>query len=201
MQRNFRIASCLCCLLILSAVPAGCGGGHKNYYDPSYTERFYTPEKIHIRPGLIQKPEFEICKEVTVLNIQGRDEMVPIGAYTHKWYGNFHQWTDAAVGVARMELENRGVVLTARAPKVLRLAVIKAELFWEFRQVECRLNLQVITGDGYVINFDASSKSTDLYDACDSAVTRAVADMFDHDAVRDYLTCPEMTEDDCRPCP
>lgn len=197
-----RMPFCLGFLCALLAMTAGCGGGgHKIYYEPSYKDRFYTPEKIHIQPGLIQKPEFEICKEVTVLNVQPSQEQVFIGAYTHKWYANLHRWTDTAVRVTNHELRNREVAVTKRAPKVLRLAVTKAELFWEFWKVGCRLNLQVITGDGYVINFDTSRKSTDLYDACDSAMTRAVADMFDHDAVRDYLTCPGIPEDDCSPCP
>ncbi len=198
MQRISSIAVGLCCLWALLALPTGCGGGHKTYYEPSTTERFYTPHKIQIRPGLIRKPEFEICKQVTLLNVQTRQEMVPIGAYTHKWYANLHRWTDSAVGVTRQELQNRGVTVMGRAPKVLKLAVTEAELFWEFRKVGCRLNLQVITGDGYVIDFPTTSKSTDLYDACDSAMTKAVANMFDHDAVRDYLTCPEIPRDsDC----
>ncbi len=202
MQSILRIAVCLGFLCAVLAVPAGCGGkGHKIYYEPSYKDRFYTPEKIHIRPGLIQKPEFEICKQVTVLNVQPSQEQVLIGAYTHKWYANLHRWTDTAVGVTKQELRTREVAVTKRAPKVLKLAVTKAELFWEFWKVGCKLDLQVVTGDGYVINFDASSKSTDLYDACDSAMTRAVADMFDHDAVRDYLTCPDPADSDCIPPP
>jgi len=193
-------------MLFVLILPFGCG--HRIYYKPDYTNRFYVPRQIPIKPGMILKPGFDICERVNIVNAQIDTENVPLracdqkynnlGAYTHKWWGNLHLWTDTAVGVLKTELTKRGVTVTKGAPKILKLSITRVCLFWAFHDVGCPLNLRVQTGDGYIRNFEVSNKSIDLYDSCDGAVTRAVAAMFDDDNIRSYLTCPKAPKDsDC----
>ena len=193
-------------MLLVLILPFGCG--HRIYYEPDYTNRFYVPRQIPINPGMIQKPGFDICEIVNIVNAQINAENVPLracnqeynnlGAYTHKWWGNLHLWTDTAVGVLKTELEKRGVTVTKRAPKTLKLSITRVCLFWAFHDVGCPLSLSVQTGDGYIRKFEVSNKSIDLYDSCDGAITRAVAAMFDDDNIRNYLTCPKAPKDsDC----
>ncbi|MDY6973938.1 MAG: thrombospondin type 3 repeat-containing protein [Thermodesulfobacteriota bacterium] len=194
-------------ILFFLILPCGCGG-HRIYYEPDYKNRFYVPRQIPVKPGMTMKPGFDICKRVNIVNAQLRTENVPLkacdqkfdnlGAYTHKWWGNLHMWTDTALGVLETELDKRGVTVTKGAPKILKLSITRACLFWAFHDVGCPLNLRVQTGDGYIRDFEVSNRSIDLYDSCDGAVTRAVASMFDDDNIRSYLTCPKApTDSDC----
>ena len=119
-------------------------------------------------------------------------------AYTHKWWGNLKMWTDTAVGLTKSELEKREVAVIEGLSKTLKLSITRANLVWKFRVVECMLNLNVETGDGYAVNFEVTNASTDLYDSCDGAVTKAVAAMFCDDGIRNYLRSPVVMEDsDC----
>ena len=203
----FRLGMIMVMALFL--IPSGCGGeGHRIYYKPDYTNRFYVPQPILIKPGMVRKPEFEICKFITIINAQTDTGKTPLGtcvqkytnlgAYTHKWSGNLRLWTDTAVTVLKAELKRRGVTVTARAPKVLRLTITRACLFWGFNVVGCPINLRVDTGNGYTKNFEIDNRSIDLYDSCDGAVAKAVAAMLNDEYIRSYLTCPSVKDDsDC----
>ncbi len=196
MSRSILLRLSQVVILLILIIPSGCGDrGHRIFYEPDYTNRYYVPKQIPIKTNMILKPEFEICKMVTIMNTQEDARKIPIGAYTHQWWGNLHMWTETAVGVLKNELEKRGVTVTEDAPKILKLSITNANLFWGFDVVGCTLNLQVETGDEYKVTFEETNKSTDLYDSCDGAVTRAVAAMFDDNRMRSYLTCPVVLKD------
>ena len=195
-------------LLIISI---GCAG--------SYKDRFYVPKQIPIQPGMILKPGFEICKEVTIINTQ-TNKIKYTGYYTHKWTANLQWWTETAMGVLKTELEKRGVLVTVGVneeqtsglftslfgrkqviddnKKILKLSITYADLFWKFKNTGCTLNLNVETGDGYTASFEKTDVSTDIYDSCDSAVTKAVAALFNDDKILGYLARPLSSKDtDC----
>jgi OOP family OmpA-OmpF porin len=196
MSRSILLRLSQVVILLILIIPSGCGDrAHRIFYEPDYTNRYYVPKQIPIKTNMILKPEFEICKMVTIMNTQEDARKVPIGAYTHQWWGNLHMWTETAVGVLKNELEKRGVTVTEDAPKILKLSITNANLFWGFDVVGCTLNLQVETGDEYKVTFEETNKSTDLYGSCDGAVTRAVAAMFDDNRMRSYLTCPVVPKD------
>ena len=201
MSRSILSIMSIIFFLFVLLIFSGCSG-HRIYYEPDYTQRFYIPRQIPIEQGMFVKPEFSICKLVTIVNVQDNEDIIPIGSYTHKWWGNLRKWTETATGVLKTELKKRGVKVTKGAPKILKLSITQAELFWRFWTVECKLNLRVTTGDGYTVNFKKANKSTDLYDCCDGAVSKAVAAMFDDDNIRNYLTCPVVPKDsDCDTVP
>ncbi|RPI71664.1 MAG: hypothetical protein EHM45_23250 [Desulfobacteraceae bacterium] len=187
-------------LILLSITPYGCSSGHQTYYQPPYTERFYTPKQIPITPGMILKPEFNICKDIMIINahadagnaslpacIQNNESL---GAYTHLWSGNLKMWTDTACGVTKTELKNRGVKISQNIGKKLALSIDHACLSWGFRTIGCTLDLKVETGDGHVSRFQVANEAINLYDSCDGAVTKAVAALFNDASIRTYLTCP-----------
>lgn len=199
MIRPFMVRLCLIGVLLMVVFSFGCA--HRYYFEPTINDqagRFYVPKRIPIKPGMSLKPEFEIVNEVALVNIQSDIFPYPLGKYTHTWTGNLRLWTDTAIGVLKSELERKDVTVRDDSEKMLMLSVTHAELFWGFRVVECTLRLQVATRDGYIATYDVTSKSKDLHDSCDSAVTKAVAKMFDDDKIRKYLRAPEGPKDtDC----
>lgn len=177
----------------------GCGG-HRIYYEPDYTERFYVPKMIPVKTEMLSEQVSYPCKEVTLINDHTAADKVSlapcdqsfeqIGAYTHKWFANLWLWTETSIDVARAEMIRRGVKVTDTASKVLKLSLNRACLRWAFRDIGCCIDLKVETGDGYVAHFEIDNRSIDIHDSCDGAITRAVATMFNDPVIRAYLTCP-----------
>ena len=77
-----------------------------------------------------------------------------------------------------LELGRRGVKLIDGPPRIFRLSITWAELFWTFHDVGCRLNLAVETNDARMKNYAVSTLALDLYTSCDEAVSKAVSRMF-----------------------
>ncbi|HUU40816.1 MAG TPA: OmpA family protein [Desulfatiglandales bacterium] len=183
------------CMLI---IPFGCGGGHRIFYKPDYTNRYYVPKQIPVKPGMILRSEFNVVCTVNVINNQTNAKKVPIGAYSHQWWGSLMMWTDTAVGLLKSELLKRQVDVIEESPKLVKLSITNVKLYWGFDYVGCTLNLNVETGDGYIVNLEETVESTDLYDSCDGAVTKAVAAMFNDWEIRNYLTSLTKGKDsDC----
>lgn len=199
MIRPFMARLCLIGVLLMVLFSFGCA--HRYYFEPTINDqagRFYTPEQIPMKPGMFLKPEFDIVKEVALVNTQNDTFPHPLGKYTHTWTANLRLWTDTAIGVLESELERKDVTVKGDAKKMLMLAVTHAELLWGFRVVECSVGLQVVTRDGHIATYEVTTKSIDINDSCNSAATTAVAKMFDDDKIRKYLRAPEGPKDtDC----
>jgi hypothetical protein len=157
--------------------------------------RFYVPKPIPIKPGTVLKPDYKIVCSVSIINNQTNSQWVHIGDYTHTWSANLLMWTDTAVELLTDELVKRGVIISERSPKTLKLSITRAKLFWGFDAIGCTLNLNVITGDGYVVNIEETSSAKDLYESCDTAVSNAVAQMFQDRGIQDYLTTTKIFRD------
>jgi len=197
MPKSMLFILCRILVLCILTISFGCGK-HRIFYKPDYTNRFYTPEQISIKPGMILKPEFNPICTVTIINDQTNDTKIPIGAYTHQWWGNLRMWTDTATGVLRKELKKRDVRIIEESPKRLKLSITRAKLYWGFWIIGCTLNLKVETGDGYIVNLEETVESTDLYDSGSGAVTRAVAAMFNDEEIWNYLMSSMIEKDsDC----
>jgi len=110
-------------LSILSVWILSWGCQHQTYYEPNAWDRFYTPQQIPIKPGMILKPEFNITKTVTIINAQVNTDWTLLGAFTHAWWVNLKMWTDTAVGLVTNELRKRGVAVTDELPLILKLYI------------------------------------------------------------------------------
>ncbi len=157
--------------------------------------RFYVPKPIPIKPGTVLKPDYKVVCSVNIVNNQTNSEWVHIGDYTHTWSANLLMWTDTSVELLTDELVKRDVIISERSPKTLKLSITRAKLFWGFDAIGCTLNLNVITGDGYVVNIEETSSAKDLYESCDTAVSNAVAQMFQDRGIQDYLTTTKIFRD------
>ena len=200
MSRSILFRLCkIVMLFIIVIIASNCTQRkHTIYYKPDYTHRYYVPKQIPIKPGTVLKPEFNVVCTVNIINNQTNAEKILIGEYTHKWWGNLRMWTDTATGLLRSELEKRDVIVIEESPKILKLSITHARLFWGFTTVGCTLNLRVETGDAYIVNLEETVESTELYDSCDSAVTKAVAAMFNDQNIWDYLATSMVVKDsDC----
>ena len=154
---------------------------------------------------VIQLIKSELGKENIVLS-EIRPNIFTFSTTATKW--------DEAHWKLQEGLENRGLLMLDGPPQILKLAIYHVELFWNFHDVGCTLNLQVQTLQEQVRNFTATNISPELYVSCDWALSKAVAQMFvdqailkdtDGDGVPDHTDeCPDTPEDvkvDKRGCP
>lgn len=184
MSKSTFFKVCRVTVLFILVAIYGCASG-----------RFYVPKQVPIKPGTVLKPEYNIVCSVNLINNQKSSRRVHIGDYTHKWSANRLMWTDTAVGLLKDELVKRGMIISEKSPKSLKLSITRIKLFWGFDAIGCTLNLNVITGDGYVVNLEATGTAKDLYESCDTAVSKAVASMFKDCGIQDYLTTSKILRD------
>jgi len=184
MSKSTFFKVCRVAVLFMLVVIYGCTSG-----------RFYVPKQVPIKPGTVLKPEYNIVCSVNLINNQKSSRRVHIGDYTHKWSANRLMWTDTAVGLLKDELVKRGMIISEKSPKSLKLSITRVKLFWGFDAIGCILNLNVITGDGYVVNLEETGTAKDLYESCDTAVSKAVAAMFKDRGIQDYLTTSKIFRD------
>ena len=123
------------------------------------------------------------------------------------------QWKDAHWKLEE-GLENRDLPMLEGPPQILQLSVDHVQLFWNFHDVGCTLNLQVQTLQEQLRNFKSTNISPELYVSCNWALSRAVAQMFvdtatlrdsDGDGVPDHKDecpgTPKGVKVDERGCP
>ncbi len=184
-KSTFFKVCCRVAVLFMLAAICGC----------ATSGRFYVPKQVPIKPGTVLKPEYNVVCSANIINNQTSSQWVPIGDYTHKWSANLLMWTDTAVGLLKDELVKREVIISEKSPKTLKLSITRVKLFWGFDAIGCTLNLNVITGDGYVVNLEETGTAKDLYESCDTAVSKAVAAMFKDRGIQDYLTTSKIFRD------
>lgn len=126
---------------------------------------------------------------IAVINAQDSAGEELIGQFGfHKYFANFHEWTDTAIKVLETELHDRNIQTTAEAEKEFKLAITDVNLFQGAFSIRCKLELKVETGDGETMTFDGDNNSPwTLYRACGGAVVRAVAAMLNHPNILYYL--------------
>jgi hypothetical protein len=112
---------------------------------------------------------------------------------------NAEEWKEAHWKLEEA-LENRDMLMIEGPPQILQLAITHVNLFWNFHDVGCTLNLQARTLQEQARNFKSTNISPELYVSCNWALAKAVAQMFvdpatlrdsDGDGVPDHLDeCP-----------
>lgn len=192
----------ICILVFLLFILPGCTrfGSRQDryYYHPPSELRFYDPQPIPIKEGVL--PRAELCRDVSLVNLQ--DNTVNyLGEYTHVWHANYRVWTETAVQVMAMELKKRHATMTDKAEKVLFLTVSNAALSWRFWNIECSMTLRVRTPDGYDRTFEEVNVERDLYGSCDGVVTKAVTSVLQDEVISTYIAAVDTDQDrvaDCR---
>lgn len=171
-----RSLPCFGLLVVLLALlgPLGC----THHYNPSVYP--LDPERI---------PALSIEPAVDVVNNQPMQEDVLVGEQgAHKWKGNLNAWTDVAVRTVVHFLKHRNVAVQEGAPRVLKLAVTKAELRPDLFRVWGVVHLMVETGSGMKKVFIGRNATPGSFQrAYDGAIALAVIDLLkDGETVR-YL--------------
>ena len=135
------------------------------------------------------------------------------GANVFTFSATAEKWKEAHWKLEE-SLENRDLLMMEGPPQILQLAVTHVNLFWNFHDVGCTLNLQTQNLQEQVRNFKATNVSPELYVSCNWALSKAIAQMFvepatlrdsDGDGVPDHKDeCPDTpkgVEVDEKGCP
>ncbi len=161
-------------------------------------KRFYVPKPKELSPFLQLKEDFNKVCSVHLINAQTDTGQTYIGDYTHKWWANLRLWTDSSINLLADELKKRDVEINEKSPIFLKLSITQVNLFWQFKEVGCVVNLLVKAGNGYKINIEEKNVAHDLYDSCDGAVSKAVATLLKNPNIRRYLaSTPKIQDSDC----
>lgn len=190
-------------VVFVITIMIGCGGyaGHQSKgsivtYDNeckpipfspvTHKDRFYVPAPIPLKEGMVTHSK-DLVEQAALINIQKHLKLF-IGDYTHEWWADLWMWTDAARRLFQLELEKRDVEITDAATKRLNIRVTCARVIWQFHLIRCIMHIEVETGDGNIVDFTVNYATTTLYDACNGAVTCAIADILNNPIIITYLS-------------
>lgn len=161
-------------VIVVGLVTAGCSHN-------------YTPNPDTFKSDPIA--DFKPSGEINVVNAQSSDaDFLFASAGIHSYYGRLNEWTDAAVAIAKKELEKRGMVTALGAKKTLSMSITRANSVTGFWVVRGEISLMVKTGDGHSKTFFADNRSpASLFRAIDGAVMRAVVAALNDKKIVEYL--------------
>jgi hypothetical protein len=132
--------------------------------------------------------DFTTTQRINIVNNQPSTEKVTFLSGMNTYYGNLNEWTDEAVNLLKMELQQKGAAIDPGADKVIKLSIIEAKLIQGAIRLRCDLNLRVETGDGYTNEFFVQNLSGgDHARASGGAITLALTDMLNDKNIIEYL--------------
>ncbi len=145
-----------------------------------------------IKPDLL--PKLNIQKSVQIVNAQdqGKNNIFKSGAGS-KWIGDLGQWTQGAVELVKLVLNNQNVTLADDADKILKLAITAGKLSTEFAGIRCVVKLEVEAGNGYSQTYEGNHRNSSPIAeqarryAGAGAVTKAVTQMLNDRKIIQYL--------------
>lgn len=154
--------------------------GCTQYYNPTETT---FPINERMVPGFTGKGT------ITIENMQPHGkEFVLVSQSGTTWKGDLGKWTDTAVNYLTLELTKRNLVVTGTAQKKLKVSITDANAIFATWVIRCKLNLRVVTGDGYVREFEGNNTSpATLFRAADGAVMKAVVAALNDPGIVAYL--------------
>lgn len=167
-------------LFIVVAIVSGCTS---SYYKEA--------EPIPFDPGLLDG--LRGSRGVALVNAQTSTAPVEIGDVGRTVYGNFNQWTEAALDSIRKEFVKAGIGTGAASGKTLRVAVVKANLEkagsipgfqYSFR---CQVSIEVTLNAGSMMRFDGERGNWLFPPVCDKAITEAASNMLKDVTIRNYI--------------
>ncbi len=145
-----------------------------------------------IKPDLL--PKLNIQRSVQIVNAQdqGKNNIFKSGAGS-KWIGDLGQWTQGAVELVKLVLNNQNVTLADDADKILKLAITAGKLSTEFAGIRCVVKLEVEAGNGYSQTYEGNHRNSSPIAeqarryAGAGAVTKAVTQMLNDRKIIQYL--------------
>lgn len=155
-------------------------------------DRFYNPSVLPLKKGTVK--DLHLCTSVTLKNTYAptyqndvHNNLVFMGEFTHKWFGNPRLWTRALKDSLQRELTMRNATVGPKGDKLLQIAVTNIQIFWETRKIECRVTTTVQTDEATIYPFSVTNTATDLYGSCDEALSKSVAAILNSGEIRNYL--------------
>ncbi len=172
---KFRLARILPVLITIIFF-SGCSG----HYLPK--PGALDPEKV---PPLTKQT-------ISIENTQTDTSIITVGkAGAGTMTGNLRMWTASAINLLITEFEQREITVKENAPKVLSLAITRAELGVSGYQYaglpKCTVDLEVITGSEYKLNISIESNAISPTGACDKAVKSAISAIFMDEGLLKYI--------------
>src|SRR5580658_3258731 len=126
--------------------------------------------------------EFSSTASVELQNGQPNKERVQFGQNgAHKFVGDYHAWTDAAIQIATRELNKRGVSIVAGAPKTIMMSIDSSHTDVGMVEIKSEITMRVKTSDGYsavYIGDNGSYMMASIPRQLDGALMRVVREMF-----------------------
>jgi hypothetical protein len=145
----------------------------------------YTPSPD--RPFEPIAAEFRSTHAIVLENDQPPGEEVVSGP----WRIDYRAWTDVAIQITQRELQQRGMTVTADAPRRLKLAIEFATTETGWVKITSEVRLRVETGDGYRAVFtgtNSSAMAANTKRQIDGAMMRVVVAMLGDPKIVAYLT-------------
>jgi hypothetical protein len=132
--------------------------------------------------------EFNINKSFRVINNQPSKENLILGKfYLGSFYSSLFEFTDAAVKSLNSELSQRGMTISNDADKVLKLAVIDAQISEVGFRWKCAVSLDIETEEGYKSRYIVNNLTPSNTRVCGGAITLAITDLLNDQQVISYL--------------
>jgi len=126
-------------------------------------------------------PDISTNQKIRLENTQSSTETILF--YSHGW---IHE--HKVIELLRLELEQKGAILSDKAEKVLKLSVKKAGFDQGQFRKRAYLTLQVETGNGYNVEIPAQNLTPAVPDrAMGGAITLALTDMFNDQKILEYI--------------
>lgn len=154
-------------------VMAGCS----HTYVPK--ESKYSSERI---------PTYKVVAPVSLQNEQPRTEKVLFAANMgHKFYANYHDWTDKAIAIANRELVKRGAKTNGSNAHVLKLKVSSVQVTtgtWGFRGF---VTLDAALEDGSAKTLTGEAPGANIYNVASGALSAAITKMLSDPEIIAYL--------------
>ena len=127
-------------------------------------------------------------KPIKITNAQNDTKEVLLGSNgAHKFYGDFHQFTDIAIETIKTELGKRSIPIREDAQKELNISVTKVQFETGFATFSCDAEIVVNTGDGYTVRADGHDGGMVLWVTLNGAVNHAVVAALNDDSIVTYL--------------
>ena len=148
--------------------------------------------RYHARPQKLNTgkiPEISANQPITIINDQPSDEYTLVYSQGfHKWQASMKQCTEIAIQMLSKELENRGVQVAEGSEKTLKISVTNLAGFMGFARITGKVNLKVVTGDGYMNIYDVKNPTPWTIDrALNGAISLAIVELLNDEKIRNYL--------------
>jgi len=152
----------------------------------------HVPKARAANPKMI--PNIPAGTKVALINAQPASESVLIGkaGLGRSVHGNLHTWTDQAIIALKHTLEKKGVEVSDRSAKSLKVAITEADLKeagsgWSFR---CTVHFTIEMSNGQVITMVTDNPNWKYIPACDGVIPKIALVALNDERIEKFLADP-----------